>query len=141
LNQAGGSFLQNVALVNLTATIVGTVQQGTNNYSVLAGVQPYSIPEPVSTNIDSALVNFPASSSDAGDVYDTYYHYNGNGWDTYFYYNAAAASPGPAGWYDTGGNPVDANPASYPSVGQAFFIDHEIVPAYTWTNAFVVPTN
>jgi len=141
LNQVGGSFLQNAALVNMTATFVGTVQQGTNQYNVVTGVQPYSIPEPVSTNIDSALVNFPANSSDDGNtVYDTYYHYNGNGWDSYFYYNFAATSGSP-GWYDELGNPVDANPASYPSIGQAFFIDHEVVPGYTWTNAFVVPTN
>ena len=141
LNQAGGSFLQNAALVNLTATFVGTVQQGTNQYNVVTGVQPYSIPEPVSTNIDSALVNFPANSSDDGNtIYDTFYHYNGNGWDALFYYNSAATSGAP-GWYDGGGNPQDGNSYYYPSIGQAFFIDHEVVAGYTWTNAFVVPTN
>ncbi len=77
-----------------------------------------------------------------GTVYDTYYHYNGNTWDSRSIITMLLL---PVAALRVGMTQVAILKTEilhyYPSIGQAFFIDHEVVPGYTWTNAFVVPTN
>jgi hypothetical protein len=144
LNQGagGGHFLFNpsgTALTNIT--IVGTVMQATNVYVVHQGFNTYTLPEPVSTNIDSALVNFPGTSDPNGINNDVYYHFNGSGYNVLTYYTAADADNQFGqdfgnGWYDGNGNLGTA--AVWPQVGQAFWIHHVVAPTESWTNVFSV---
>jgi hypothetical protein len=134
LNIGAGAFIHNPSASDITLTTVGQVVQGTNQYTIASGYNIYSIPEPVATNIDSALVNFPAVSSS-----DTYLQYNGTGYNQLIYYNADDSPDGNTGWYDISTQVLESgNPAYWPKVGQSFFIHHP-GSALTWTNAFIVP--
>jgi hypothetical protein len=131
LDIGSGGFIHNSAGSDITFTLVGQVVQGTNQYPVVSGYNIYSIPEPLSTNLDS--VKFPAISSST-----TYVLWNGAGFNpALIYYNADDSPDGNAGWY-LGGTPEDGNPAVWPKVGQSFFINHP-GGSDTWTNGFMVP--
>lgn len=139
----GGHFIKNPASTNITITVVGQVLQGTNVYTIAPGFNTYTFAEPVSTNLNSSLVNFPATSSAAGNINDQYFHFNGSGYDILTYYTSADAAEqfDPSfgdGWYDTSGNLGSANPALFPKVGEGFFIKHRAGTTVTWTNKFVV---
>jgi hypothetical protein len=134
LSQGSGAFLQNPPGSAITVTYVGTVPQGSVTNTVTTGFGIYAVCQPLSTNIDSTIVNFPASSGN-----DAYYHWNGTGFDLPLtYYNAADASPFPAGWYDGGGNLQSTNAAYWPAVGEGFYYDHVAAPSQ-WISTFNVP--
>ena len=135
LNPAQGAFLFNGEASPITVTVVGTVIQGATTNYVTQGFAPYGIVQPISTNLDSSLVRFPAVSQSTD-----YYHWNGAGYDAALtYYSAADAAPSPAGWYDGNGNPQSSNPAYWPTVGQGFFINlYSGGGSLTWTNTFTV---
>jgi len=119
-----GAFIQDPN--NTTITVVGTVPQGGSTNTVGVGFNIYSINAPISTNIDSGLVNFPATSQQ-----DQLLLWTGSSYNPYTYYNDAdAGGPGLGGWYD-----INGNLAPYPTVGSAFFIEHFGSTA-TWTNSF-----
>jgi len=136
LNQGSGSFVQNPAAAPITLTFTGTVIQGTNVLAIKPGFNALSIIEPVSTNIDSTLCGFVGTSDPNGVTNDVLYSFN-NGWNLLYYYNAVD-SGGAAGFYDGGGNYQSANSAYFPTVGQAFFIDHVVNNTEYWTNSFIV---
>ena len=139
----GGSFLKNRSAAAITVTLVGTVLQGTNTYGIKPGFNTYTLPEPVSTNLNSALVNFPGTSDPNAVINDVYYHYNGVNYDILYYYTDADAldsfgvSSG-NGWYTALGAFGSANPALWPKVGEGFFINHRAATTVTWTNVFNV---
>ena len=121
-----GAFLINDVTTN--QTVVGTVPQGTFTNYVTTGFNIYSANVPVSTNIDAALVNIPATSG-----FDQLLTWNGSSYSYYTYYDAADADPSPAGWYDSLGNDWSTTPSLWPTVGQAFFINH-VGGNLVWTN-------
>jgi hypothetical protein len=124
-------------------TVVGSVIQGTNIYTVSHGFNTYTLPEPVATNIDSALINFPGTSDPNDSTNDVYYYYSGGGYIVLTYFTGADAAynfgEGETlnGWYDGGGTLQDTNAADWPKVGQAFWINHAATGTETWTNVFV----
>jgi sugar lactone lactonase YvrE len=146
LNQGagGGHFLYNPTGTSLTTTLTGTIVQGTNVYAIYQGFNTYILPEPVSTNIDSALVNFPGTSDPNFENNDVYYHYNSSGgYDILYYFtDSDAQNQFPQtygnGWYDGGGDYGDANPALWPNVGEAFQVNHVVATPNTWTNVFII---
>ena len=133
------AFLYNYGntVSNLTVTLVGTVPQTTNVYTIVQGYNLFSLATPISTNLVSELGNFSGTSDPNGINNDEIYLWNATAqqYQTLFYYNAADASSdwnGPAGFYDGGGNyyPVA------PSVGSGFFINHVVAGTEYWTNSF-----
>jgi hypothetical protein len=139
----GGHFLRNASASPITVTLVGQVLQGTNSYTVKPGFNTYNIPEPVSTNLDSTLVNFPGTSDPNGILNDVYYHYNGANYDILTYYTDVDAQNqfDPTygdGWYAADGSFGSADPALYPKVGEGFFIYHAADTTNTWVNVFNV---
>jgi hypothetical protein len=142
LNQGAGAFIYNAANSSMTLSVVGTVPQGTNVINVPKGFNTYALVEPVSTNLDSALVGFPAVSDSNGVTNDVYYGWTGSGFGTilsYFNQNDANTYWGvnQAGWYDGSGANQSANPAVWPTVGQGFIINR-FGPSTKWTNSFSV---
>jgi len=143
IKQGAGHFLYNPSASALTATLVGTVVQGTNVLTVKQGYNTYSIIAPVSTNIDSAFGGFVGTSDPNGVNNDVYYYYGGGGFTTLQWYTDAdalnnfGASAG-NGWYDAGGNNQSHNPLYTPKVGQGFFIQHIVAGNEYWTNTFTV---
>jgi len=145
LNQGahGGNFLKNASTSPLTITLVGQVLQGTNVISITPGFNTYSIGEPVSTNLNSALINFPGTSDPNFITNDVYYHYNGSGYDVLYYFTDVDAQNqfDPTfgdGWYTGGGAFGSTNPAVWPKVGEGFFIFHAVNSTKFWTNIFSV---
>ena len=139
-----GGFIYNAATGSITNTYVGTVPQGTNILSIPTGFKTFSIEEPISTNIDSALTGFPGTSDPSGVSNDAYYLWTGNSFGVILQYftgadadNFFVESGAVNGWYDGGGVNQDANPADQPVVGQGFLIKHFAAPL-TWTNVFNV---
>jgi hypothetical protein len=140
----GGHFLYNPTGTPLTNTYTGTVLQGTNVYTITQGFNTYTLAEPVSTNIDCALINFPGTSDPNFENNDVYYHYNtSGGYDVLYYFTDIDAqnqfSPTYGnGWYDGSGNYGSANPALWPTVGEAFLVNHVVATPNLWTNVFNV---
>jgi hypothetical protein len=139
----GGHFIKNASGSPMTITLVGQVLQGTNNYSVKPGFNTYVIPEPVGTNIDSNLVNFPGTSDPNFTDNDVYYHYNGSGYDVLYYFTDLDAQNqfDPTfgdGWYTGSGDYGTADPSVWPKVGEGFFVLHAADTTNTWVNVFNV---
>jgi hypothetical protein len=140
-------FIQNLAPGTITATVVGSVAQGTNKIAMAGSAggafNMVGSPIPVSTNVASAPISF-AGTSDPNFAYnDEIFLFTGSGWNSYYYISAADAVtdslPG-AGFYDGGGNYQTTTVS--PTVGTGFFIQH-FGPSYngaseTWTNIFTV---
>jgi len=139
LNQGAGSFLFNPTGSAVNVTSVGTVPQGTNVIQIKAGYNLFSIVEPVSTNLESTLVNFPGTSDPNAINNDVLYKWNGAGYNVYQYFTGADAdanffaSGSVNGFYDSGGTLH----SSAPAVGQGFFIYHYGANV-NWTNVFQV---
>jgi len=142
LGIGAGAFLQNVAGVDLTATVVGTVAQGTNIITLGHAFSLVASPIPVSTNIASALEGFIGHSDPGGannDVawtwnagtqqYGSFQYFTGADADNYF-----LASGSVTGFYDSGGSYVNIAPL----VGNGFFLQHVVAGSETWTNTFTV---
>jgi hypothetical protein len=116
---------------------VGTVVQGTNQYTIISGLNVYSIPEPVGgTNAALDKVGFPVISSST-----TYIQWNGalgkfN--DALVYYNSDDSLDGNSGWYKFDNTPEDLNAAYWPQAGVSFFVNNPSA-SMTWTNKFIVP--
>ena len=121
LSPGAGAFLVNPS--SATITVVGTVPQGGYTNYIYPGFNVYSVSVPVSTNLDSTLINFPATSSS-----DQLLLWTGSSYNYYTYYDAADADPSPSGWYD-----VNGNLAPNPAVGTSFFVEH-YGSTLTWTN-------
>jgi hypothetical protein len=128
LNPGQAIFFQNPAISNVTVTLTGQVDQGTNIVgSVAPGFGFYSEPTALSgTALDSTNVNFPAQDPYPGAGFaDTYQAWTGTGYGPQLtYFNAADASPEPAGWYDGNGDYEDTVPAAWPNVGAGFLVEH-----------------
>jgi len=146
-----GCFIFNAAGVAMTNTYVGTVPQGTTTIGVSNNFQIYSIVPPISTNIDSAVVGFPAQSPGdlSGNTYDVYYRWlvGAQQFTTLSYYNTADAAPDVAGWFDGNNVNQSTNAAAWPNVGECFFIFHNPHPTgsaiespavTSWTSSFTV---
>ena len=136
--QGTGSFIYNPSNGPITNTYVGQVPQGVYSRTVKTGFDTYSIIPPVSTNIESVLTGFPATSDAGGANNDTLYVYNG-GYNIYQYFTGADADAFFAlagsvnGWYDNGGTLA----SSKQNVGQGFFLKHFTAPV-TWNYGFTV---
>jgi len=117
-------FIQVAGTANVTLTLVGEVPTGPNAVSVANGLGFYGDPAPVSQNI---LTNgFPVADNDLLYTWDT----AGQKWNNALI--GAGPSPGPAAWYDSGGNVVVVAPL----VGQGFVVSH--AGATTWNRTFTV---
>jgi hypothetical protein len=127
-------FIRNFASTNITVTLVGTVSQGTNNYTVTPGLNFYSQPIPLGgTSLDNTNVNFPATSS-----LDTYQVWTGTGYGPQYTYYNSLDSGGAPGWYDASGTVNEStNAAAWPSVGQGFLVNHHGSTS-NWVNTFLV---
>jgi len=128
LNPGMAIFFQNPAGSNVTVTLTGQVDQGTNQVGpVPPGFNFYSEPTALAgTPLDSTNVNFPAHDPfPASGFQDLYQAWTGNGYGPQLtYFNAADASPSPAGWYDGNGDYEDTVPSAWPNVGAGFLIQH-----------------
>jgi hypothetical protein len=142
LGVGAGAFLQNLALVPVTATVVGTVAQGTNLVTLGHAFTLVASPIPVSTNIASGLEGFVGVSDPnavTNDVawvwnagvqqYSSYQFYTGADADNQFLLSGAVN-----GFYDTSGDYINLAPL----VGNGFFIQHVVAGSETWTNTFTV---
>jgi len=143
-NQA--AFIQNHSSSPMTVTTVGTVFQGTNTSSIVAGYNLVALAVPISTNAFGGTFGLPASMTSSPldppnpSRNDTIYAWNGISYTTYYYFNAADATTwqgfsSPAGFYDLLCNAMPSS--SYPTVNQGFFLYHT-GSAITWTNGFTV---
>jgi len=144
LKNGAGSFLYNASNGPITNTIAGTVTQGMTAQTVQPGFNALSITPALSTNLDSSLIQFPAASSPDGTLNDVYYKWKGGtaGYSVFTYFvdadaNAAFGASAGNGWYDGNGNNQSANPATFPKVGEGFFILHQ-TPASNWVYSFTV---
>ena len=128
LNPGMAVFFANSAPSNITVTLTGQVDQGTNAAGVVVpGFNYYSEPTALAgTSLDNTNVNFPAYDPyPAAGLNDTYQSWTGTGYGPVLtYFNAADASPSPAGWYDGAGNDQDGNASFWPNVGAGFQIFH-----------------
>ena len=127
-----GVFVNN-GTAGTTVTVVGTVPQGAFSTTLPNGLSIYSLNVPVATNVDSAAIGLPLTSS-----VDQLLIWNGNGYDYYTYYNDSdAGGAGLGGFYDasTGTTNISKIPADFPPVGSSFFLNHA-GGAATWTNNF-----
>jgi len=122
----------------LTVTLVGTVPQATNIYTIKPGLNFIGLTDPVVTNLCGSLANF-SGTSDPNDVNnDQILVWNGavQAFQTLYYFNAADAAADwggtSAGFYDQGGT---FYPLALP-VGSGFFINHVVAGNETWTNSF-----
>jgi len=131
-----GVFMRNGAGAAITVPTVGQVVQGTNFYSIPAGLNTFSIPQPLAgTPLDASNVNFPVVSSKT-----SFLSWNGAGYNQYTYLNCADSptTPGQAGfWNATLSVDEDTNPAAWAPAGGSFFIRNSAA-ATTWTNVFEV---
>ena len=117
-------FIQVAGSANVTLTLVGEVPTGANAVSIANGLGFYGDPAPVSQNI---LTNgFPVADNDLLYTWDT----AGQRWNNALV--GAGPVPGPAAWYDGGGNVVVVAPL----VGQGFVVSH--TGATTWNRTFTV---
>ena len=137
LQPGQGIFVLNGSASTATIPTVGQVVQGTNVYTVAAGANIYSVPQPLAgLPIDQSPVNFPVVSTKT-----EYLQWTGSGYNTYTYLNCSASptSPGQAGfWNATQTIDEDTNPAAWPVAGGSFFILNGAGHSLTWTNVFEV---
>jgi hypothetical protein len=141
LPQGIGAFLYNPNAGAITATVVGTVAQQTNLLTITPGFNLLSLPDPISTNIESSLGGFVGTSDPNGINNDVLYKWNGSQYSAYQYFTGTDAynyfllnSVGTNGFYDASGNYI----SSAVSVGSAFFLDHVVSGNEYWTNSFTV---
>ena len=139
LNQLDGAFLENFSGRAITNTVVGTVVQGPLSKTIGTGLNPYSLPVPVSTNLLAGSLSLV--TTDAYDQKVNYVHYNVaaqqfDGALTYFGPSNAGNATG--AWADSLGNDQTANPAYFPTVGEGFFIDNYSGNTFPWTPSFTV---
>jgi len=138
LQPGNGAFIYNYKGSSpLTVTLVGTVPQTTNVYTIGQGYNLFSLAAPVATNLVSTLANFSGASDPNLVNNDQLLLWNSTTqqYQTLYYLSAADAaadSLGSAGFYDSAGTFYSAAP----SVGQAFFINHVVAGTETWTNSF-----
>jgi len=139
LQPGTGAFLYNYNNnTPLTVTLVGTVPQTTNVYTIGQGYNLFSLAAPVVTNLVSSLGNFSGVSDPNLSANDQVLFWNPatQQYQNLLYVNSAdAATDGlttGAGFYDGNGTFYPAAP----SVGQAFFIYHQANSTETWTNSF-----
>ena len=140
LNPGQAIFFQNPASSNVTVTLTGQVDQGTNNVGIVKpGFGFYSEPTALAgTPLDSTNVNFPAQDPyPAAGSSDTYQSWTGTGYGPILFYLNAADAGGPAGWYDSLGNDQDGNPSYWPNVGAGFLANH-FGAASNWSQTFEV---
>jgi len=131
--------LENFSGKAVTNTIVGQVQQGSLSKTIGTGLNPYSLPVPVSTNLLAGTLSLVTS-----DTYDqkvNYLHYNVtaqafDGALTYFGPSNAGNATG--AWADSLGTDQTANSAYFPTVGEGFFIDNYSGSTFSWTPSFTV---
>jgi hypothetical protein len=127
-----GLFFHNTSASAVTIPTVGQVIQGTNNYAVPAGLNVFSIPQPLAGEaLDAANINFPVVSTKT-----FYLAWTGSGFNTYEYYNCADSPLSEPGFY-AGATFEDSNASVWPQAGGSFFI-HNTASATTWTNVFEV---
>lgn len=105
-----GAFFQNGSASPSTLTLVGQVPQGSKTNAIAAGFGVYSLPAPLSTNLDSTLGNFPSSDG------DLFFQWNASSqqFDSVKQYYAGF------GWYDQSFTQVYPTP----KVGEGFFYQH-----------------
>jgi len=142
LSQGAGSFVRNAFPGGqITVTTAGQVVQGTYSLPIVVGLNAVSIVPPISTNIDSAQINWPGTSDFNGATNDVMYIWTGSGYNIAYYYVAGDAdnqfgSDSGNGWYDGGGTFRSLDPNYQPKVGQGFFL--RSYKAKTWTYSFTV---
>ena len=89
-------FIQNLAPATITASVVGSVAQGTNKIAMAGSAGGYfnmvGSPIPLSTNVASAPISFAGTSDPNFNFNDEIYIYTGSGWLTYYYLSAADAA-------------------------------------------------
>jgi len=139
LPPGGSAFLYNIAnnSSNLTVTLVGTVPQTTNIYTIKQGYNLFCLASPVVTNLVSTLGNFSGYSDPNGVNNDQVLLWQPatSQYQTLYYFNATDAANdfgGAAGFYDLGGTYYPVAPA----VGSGFFINHVVPGTEYWTNSF-----
>jgi hypothetical protein len=127
-----GLFFHNASASAVTIPTVGQVIQGTNTYSVPAGLNIFSVPQPLAgESLDAANINFPVVSTKT-----FYLAWTGSGFNTYQYLNCSDSGGVAPGFY-SGSTDEDGNAAIWPQAGGSFFI-HNAASATTWTNVFEV---
>ena len=125
-------FVRNTVATNITLTLVGTVTQGTNTYSVKPGFTFFAEPIPLAgTSLDSTNVSFPASQGDA------YTPWTGTSYGAQLTYQTTSVGAPQNGWYDSSFNLQSTNSTKWPSVGQGFLINHSGGTS-NWVNTFTV---
>lgn len=138
LPPGGAAFLYNYANgTPLAVTMVGSVLQATNVYTIVQGYNLFSLAAPISTNLVSPLGNFAGYSDPNAVENDELLTWNTSEqeYQTLWYFNAVDAGndwSGPAGFYDGGGTYY----AAAPDVGTGFFINHQVAGTEYWTNVF-----
>jgi hypothetical protein len=133
-------FFQNPASSNVTVTLTGQVDQGTNTVgSIPVGFSFLSEPTALAgLPLDNTNVNFPAQDPyPAAGNDDTYQSWTGTGYGPILFYLNSADAGGPAGWYDALGNDQDANASYWPAVG-AGFLAHHFGGTSNWVQTFEV---
>ena len=141
LNQGSFGFIQNQSTAPVSFTIVGTVPQGTNVYTIAPGFLGASVVSPIATNLNT--IPFPGISDVNAATNDLCYLWfdNVQGYSIYTYFNQADATSNfgagsLGGWYDPSYN-YATNDMTV-SVGQTFFLYRAGGPVSYWTNSFVV---
>ena len=148
-------FIQNLAPGPITATVIGSVSQGTNKITMVGSaggaLNLVGSPIPVSTNVANAPISFVGTSDVNAAYNDVIFMWNpvSGVFAQYQYFNAAdAAADAGGGAYENGAGFYDGNGAYQtttvtPTVGTGFFIQH-FGPngdgtTETWTNIYTVP--
>jgi hypothetical protein len=134
------AFLQNPSGSAITATMVGTVSQGTNVITLQQGYNLITSPIPVSTNLTSSVLGFVGTSDPNAVNNDVVWTWNPNisQYSAYQYFTGADAdnnfllSGSVNGFYDNSGDLITVAP----TVGNGFFIQHVVSGSTTWTNIF-----
>jgi len=118
------TFFQNAGVSPATLTIVGQVPQGVVTNVILHGLNFYSIPTPLATNIDGSAGPLPAGDG------DTFLHWNV---PTQTYTPSYLYFADPGVWADSNFNQVFPTP----NVGEAFFYQH-LAGNTNWVFTFTV---
>jgi hypothetical protein len=150
IGQGQAAFLFNPAPGQITVTLTGNVQQGTNQIVSIVGsagngYNVLALPVPVATNACVAGYGLPTTltsqSNDPPGDYDNdvmYLWSPDSGYSTWFYFNTSdaaawgATSAGPDFFNAGSGNSVGTLP-----VGAGFLLLHHGA-TLSWTNTFVV---
>lgn len=118
INPGTGFFFYNSKTTNVTLTVAGQVDQGTNTVPLTSGFNLISTIVPVQINLDTtATNNFPAIQDMEFLAFTNTIGHPANYADIVVY--DTSGTFGPPGWYDgLTGNPATPSPA----VGQGYFI-------------------